>query len=43
MGRGITMSDNNKERIFIKTVAEQLLPYLINHEANASDYYMNEN
>lgn len=43
MGRGITMSDNNKGHIFIKTVAEQLLPYLINHEANASDYYMNEN
>ena len=43
MGRGITMSDTNKGHIFIKTVAEQLLPYLINHEANASDYYMNEN
>lgn len=37
------MRDNNKGHIFIKTVAEQLLPYLINHEANASDYYMNEN
>ena len=37
------MRDNNKEHIFIKTVAGQLLPYLINHEANASDYYMNEN
>lgn len=41
MGRGITMSDNNKGHIFIKTVAEQLLPYLINHEAKTSDYYMN--
>ena len=37
------MKDNDKEHIFIKTDAEQLLPYLINHEANASDYYMNEN
>jgi hypothetical protein len=41
--RGVKMGNNNKNYTFIKTVAEQLLPYLINHEEKSSGYYMNEN
>ena len=37
------MGNNNKNYTFIKTVAEQLLPYLINHEEKSSGYYLNEN
>ncbi len=37
------MERETRNDLFFKEVAQQLLPYLINHEANASDYYMNEN
>ena len=34
------MGNNNKNYTFIKTVAEQLLPYLINHEEKSSKIWI---
>jgi hypothetical protein len=36
------MNYESKNHTFIKTVAEQLLPYLLNHEENFQDFETEE-